>query len=134
LKKQIVFTLATATLVLGATATTAGASIVRVNNHDVGIKVGGYEVCSAYTETRGAEAKGKFWAQNGGACQAWLERQRFNADGSLMYNWQRVSDFYWLQNVDSRETGWHWNGDNARSRVCIVDTRTGEKGCAEGVW
>ncbi|MER6162493.1 hypothetical protein ABT147_44605 [Streptomyces sp. NPDC001868] len=74
-------------------------------------------------------------ANSGAGCQGWLERKRFNPDGTVKYNWTRVSDYVFYQDGDPwRFTGYHWNGTDAGSRVCVKLTATGEQGCSYGVW
>ncbi|MGQ4381924.1 hypothetical protein [Streptomyces sp. SAS_270] len=137
MKKQIVFTLATAALLMGATTTSANATVTKAGDYAVSIHIGTAEFCRANTLSQGganSDIKGQFTASNGGACQAWLERKRYNDDGSLQYNWTKISDYYFLQSGDQRETGWHWNGANTGSRVCVILTSTSEKGCSNGIW
>ncbi|WP_369229673.1 hypothetical protein AB5J56_02880 [Streptomyces sp. R21] len=133
------FTLATAALLVGATATSANAVVQQVGNYAVQITNGvSLSYCHAYTENKtndtNSDIKGKFDAANGSTCTAWLERKRYNPDGSVQQDWTRVSDVYSVQSWTAAETGWHWNGTNAGSRVCIIRVDTGERGCSKGVW
>jgi hypothetical protein len=95
--------------------------------------------CDAYTEVRASDGyvRGAFRSWNLGSsaqvCEGWLERKRYNSDGSLQYNWTRVSDIDRII-AETRWSGYHWNGTDAGSRVCIKNYASGEKACSYGVW
>ncbi|NUR72831.1 MAG: hypothetical protein HOU81_18615 [Hamadaea sp.] len=64
-------------------------------------------------------------------CIGWLERRSIKPGNS--YGWTKVSNFYEVYN-GSRWTGWHWNGDDAESRVCISDMDGPDAVCSTGHW
>ncbi|UNS98201.1 hypothetical protein MMF93_18385 [Streptomyces tubbatahanensis] len=53
--------------------------------------------------------------------------------GSGGYNWTQVSRNHWMTSV-KRATGFHRNGTNAGSRVCIENSVTGKRGCGAAKW
>jgi hypothetical protein len=72
------------------------------------------------------QALGQSW---GDECEFWLERK---AIGS--YDWTQVSDTYLVLNA-SLSTGFHWNGTNAGSRVCLRNLSIGDvTHCSSGYW
>jgi hypothetical protein len=77
------------------------------------------------------QALGQSWYSTD--CDVWLERKRYNSDGSVAYNWKRVSNRYPILN-SSASTGFHWNGTNAGSRVCVENFNNGSKSCSKGYW
>ncbi|MET7370427.1 hypothetical protein ABZS61_32100 [Streptomyces sp. NPDC005566] len=140
MKKKIAVAIAATALTLFANASPASADVVR-NEGFVAIRTSaGYELCVGVMEGRdpfdsNSDQKARFKAYAGTGCQGWLERKRYNADGSVQYNWTKVSDYYWFSDGQAwKETGFHWNGTNAGSRVCVLDTSVGKKECSTGVW
>lgn len=77
------------------------------------------------------QALGQSWYSTD--CDVWLERKRYNSDGSVDYNWKPVSNRYPILN-SSASTGFHWNGTNAGSRVCVENFNNGSKSCSKGYW
>ncbi|MEU3464437.1 hypothetical protein ABZ721_31335 [Streptomyces sp. NPDC006733] len=67
------------------------------------------------------------------SCTGWLERKAYNPDGTVKYNWTKVTDYYFVNNsIDY--SGYHWNGANVGTRICMQIIATGEKACSYGVW
>jgi hypothetical protein len=73
------------------------------------------------------QALGQSWGV--GFCEFWLERKRIGA-----YDWTQVSDTYGVENAGPLSTGFHWNGTDAGSRVCLRYVSTGEQRCSSGYW
>ncbi|MEU3464436.1 hypothetical protein ABZ721_31330 [Streptomyces sp. NPDC006733] len=67
------------------------------------------------------------------SCRGWLERKAYNPDGTVKYNWTKVTDYYYVNSVQER-SGYHWNGTNVGTRLCLENLGTGEKECSTGVW
>ncbi|MFC7216836.1 hypothetical protein ACFQLX_01415 [Streptomyces polyrhachis] len=136
MRSRLLTVLASAAAFLAATTTTAGAQVVKEGSQFVFIYAGGYRMCTAalFDDGPNTDVRGQFEAHHGGACQGWLERRRDNPDGSTMYGWTRVSDYYFVPDNWAKATGAHWNGTGAGSRVCIILTSTGEKGCTDVRW
>jgi hypothetical protein len=61
-------------------------------------------------------------------CLMWLERKVIGS-----YDYTPVSNGYEVINT-SAATGFHWNGTNAGSRVCIEDLKSGSSGCGKTAW
>jgi hypothetical protein len=66
----------------------------------------------------------------GNACEMWLERKRLGTGG---YDWTPVSNIYGVINTTA-STGFHWNGTNAGSRVCLFNYDAGTGRCSSGYW
>lgn len=73
------------------------------------------------------QAVGQSW---GALCGFELQRKRLGTGG---YDWTPVSDLYVIQNAQSA-TGFHWNGTDAGSRVCLVNYTTNASDCGLGAW
>lgn len=129
-----------ATMVVAAASPSVAAAPDRnpSKESDVGILstvyISGQDVvlgdCKAWMNRRTTDnyvqALGQSWGQN---CTFWLERKRIGE-----YDWTRVSDIYVVQN-SSASTGFHWNGTNAGSRVCLRNLSAADfDACSSGYW
>ncbi|MFC4504909.1 MULTISPECIES: hypothetical protein [Streptomyces] len=75
------------------------------------------------------QALGQSWNNN--QCVVYLERMRLGSGG---YGWTPVSSSYFLLN-STAATGFHWNGTDAASHVCIDNATTGQKHiCGDAAW
>ncbi|HET6859708.1 MAG TPA: hypothetical protein VFH94_21785 [Streptomyces sp.] len=74
------------------------------------------------------QALGQSW--NNHECVFVLQRKRLGSGG---YDWTATSNSYWILN-STNATGYHWNGTNAGSRVCLWNYTTGGSACGEGAW
>ncbi|MFD4371815.1 hypothetical protein [Streptomyces sp. NPDC058486] len=138
MKKKLALAAVSAALLTAATDTPAYATVDQHGSAMVTVWAGPSAKCRAYTVnidpyTFNSDIKGVFESYNGGLCQAWLERKRYNADGSVNYDWTKVSHTY-TWGSGTVQTGWHWNGTDAGSRVCVIWLDTNEKGCSKGIW
>ncbi|MET8662711.1 hypothetical protein [Streptomyces tendae] len=87
--------------------------------------------CKAWLNRRSdgdVQAVGQSWNNN--ECLFVLQRKRVGSGG---YGWTAVSYSYWILN-SKNSTGYHWNGDNAGSRVCLWNYTTGAEDCGAAVW
>ncbi|WP_027344851.1 hypothetical protein [Hamadaea tsunoensis] len=107
------------------------------NSDTVWITAGnGTILCTAILIVRDSDGyvMGRFQSVDLGSgtqkCAGWLERK---VTGSGGYDWTPVSDTY-VVNAYTKSTGWHWNGTNAGSRVCLENLTTWEMACSTGVW
>lgn len=126
---------ATATLFAGGTVQAAPApspqSDVSVQGYipDKDVVVG---KCKGWLNKRASDgyvqALGQSW--NNHECVFVLQRKRVGSGG---YNWTAVSNGYWILN-SKKSTGYHWNGKNAGSRVCLWNYTTGGSDCGDGAW
>ncbi|WP_406458454.1 hypothetical protein OG782_36250 [Streptomyces sp. NBC_00876] len=99
MKKKLVLAAVSAAVFVAATATTASASVEQHGYGMVTVWEGGAAKCRAYTTNINpsdfnSDIKGVFESYNGGLCQAWMERKRYNSDGTVNYNWTTVTDTY----------------------------------------
>lgn len=74
------------------------------------------------------QALGQSWNNN--ECVVFLQRKRLGSGG---YDWKQITHSYFLLN-STAATGFHWNGTNAGSRVCIMNSTTGGADCGDGAW
>lgn len=74
------------------------------------------------------QAVGQSWGDD---CDFWLQRKRLGEGG---YDWTIVSNRYSIQN-STAATGFHWNGTNAGSRVCVHNYgNTYGVVCGDAIW
>ncbi|WP_405016595.1 hypothetical protein OHV05_05425 [Kitasatospora sp. NBC_00070] len=136
MKTKALITLGAAALTILATAVPANASVSKTNSN-VRIIISGSTQCDGWVEASddGVNAIGTFSGVDYSAsCIGWLERKRYNDNGTVMYNWTKITDYYYLNGIQTSLSGWHWNGTNAGTRVCMKFTPTGETGCSNGIW
>ncbi|MFD5714568.1 hypothetical protein ACFWHW_30060 [Streptomyces pharetrae] len=125
----------TATLFVGGTAQAAPA---QTRQSDVSVQdyIPGKDVvvgqCKGWLNKRASDGYVQAVAQswNNHECVFVLQRKRLGSGG---YDWTTVSDTYWILN-QKKATGYHWNGTNAGSRVCLWNYTTGGEDCGEGAW
>ncbi|MFI5799824.1 hypothetical protein [Streptomyces sp. NPDC051677] len=70
------------------------------------------------------QALGQSW---GARCYVWLER------ADIHFAWKEVSHSYEIQQSKAA-TGFHWNGRNYGSRVCISNLALGGTQCGATAW
>ncbi|OSZ57046.1 hypothetical protein OQI_29430 [Streptomyces pharetrae CZA14] len=125
----------TATLFVGGTAQAAPA---QTRQSDVSVQdyIPGKDVvvgqCKGWLNKRASDGYVQAVAQswNNHECVFVLQRKRLGSGG---YDWTTVSDTYRIMN-EKKATGYHWNGTNAGSRVCLWNYTTGGEDCGEGAW
>ncbi|MBW8486196.1 hypothetical protein [Actinomadura parmotrematis] len=97
----------------------------------------GVRICGATITVRSSDGyvKGGFssFQPYSISCKGWLERKTYNTDGTVKQNWTKVTNFYFVNNSHD-ESGYHWNGTNAGTRICMQVIDTGEKACSYGIW
>ncbi len=87
--------------------------------------------CKGWLNKRASDGYVQAVAQSwGDDCAYWLERKRLGTGG---YDWTRVSD-YVVIHVAQSKTGFHWNGTDAGSRVCVSQNHTDTTVCGAGAW
>jgi hypothetical protein len=127
---------ATATLFVGGTVEAAPA---QTSQSDVSVQgyIPGKDVvvgqCKGWLNKRTSDGYVQAVAQswNDHRCIFELQRKRVGSGG---YDWKPVSDIYGIQN-SKNATGYHWNGTNAGSRVCLVNATTGGPvACGDAAW
>ncbi|MGW0335333.1 hypothetical protein ACWD0J_26275 [Streptomyces sp. NPDC003011] len=126
---------ATATLFVGGTVQAAPA---QTSQPDVSVQgyIPGKDVvvgqCKGWLNKRTSDgyvqALGQSW--NNHECLFVLQRKRVGSGG---YDWKAVSNAYWILNSKDA-TGYHWNGTNAGSRVCLWNYTTGGSACGDAAW
>lgn len=120
-----------ATLVVAGPAQAAGAGDVSAQSVD---PVPGSSItvasCGGILFRRSGDGYVQAAAHSYGECAMWLERKVIGDGG---YNWKPVSNRYWMFN-SAAKTGFHWNGTNAASRVCLYDSDDEMGGCGPEVW
>lgn len=86
--------------------------------------------CKGWMNRRSTDGyvQGLVQSWNGADCVMWLERKVIGS-----YDYTPVSDGYEVVNT-SASTGFHWNGANAGSRVCVHNNSTGAGGCGATAW
>ncbi|MET7451357.1 hypothetical protein ABZT03_05535 [Streptomyces sp. NPDC005574] len=86
--------------------------------------------CKGWMNRRSTDGyvQGLVQSWSGTDCSMWLERKVIGS-----YDYTPVSDAYEVYNA-SASTGFHWNGTNAGSRVCIHNYNTGGSACGETAW
>jgi hypothetical protein len=133
----------TATAVISAApAMAASASDLSATPADVSVQsvvyISGQDVvrgsCKAWMNRRTSDNYVQGLVQSwGDDCGMWLERKRIGS-----YDWTPVSNFYEVDDgvLDATAgTGFHWNGTDAGSRVCLFDySRDTEAVCSPGYW
>ncbi|GAA2994041.1 hypothetical protein [Streptosporangium longisporum] len=89
--------------------------------------------CKGWLNRRTTDGYVQALAQSwGNECYMILERKRLGAGG---YDWTPVSDTRLVGIGYVTKTGWHWNGTDAGSRVCVVNaTLGGTVKCGAGAW
>ncbi|MDX3804294.1 hypothetical protein [Streptomyces sp. AK04-3B] len=86
--------------------------------------------CKGWMNRRSTDGyvQGLVQSWNGADCVMWLERKVIGS-----YDYKSVSDGYEVINT-SASTGFHWNGANAGSRVCVHNYSTGAGACGDTAW
>jgi hypothetical protein len=138
MRRRLVLTIMVAAAVIVTSAAPGAAETVRNQpSPDVGIQavvyISGQDVvigtCKAWMNRRTSDnyvqALGQSWQTS---CTFWLERKRIGE-----YDWTRVSDVYTVWYTSAR-TGFHWNGTNAGSRVCLYNSDQRTTACSSGYW
>ncbi|WP_432081203.1 hypothetical protein [Streptomyces sp. WAC 04229] len=125
---------AAATLLTGGTAQAAPAQTGRSDVSVQGYIPGKDAVagqCKGWLNKRSdgyVQAVGQSWNNN--ECLFVLQRRRVGSGG---YGWTAVSHSYWILN-SKNSTGYHWNGNDAGSRVCLWNYTTGAEDCGATAW
>ncbi|GAA4998060.1 hypothetical protein GCM10023205_84840 [Yinghuangia aomiensis] len=87
--------------------------------------------CKGWLNKRTSDGYVQAVAQSWGAgCAFQLQRKRLGTGG---YDWTPVSDLYLIKNVQYA-TGFHWNGTDAGSRVCLFNNDINVSDCGAGAW
>ncbi|MET8116497.1 hypothetical protein [Streptomyces prasinus] len=129
-KQRIRATVVTITMALAASVSSVGSAQAAEVEYWAGKDVI-LGACKGWLNKRTSDGYVQAVVQSwGDECAMWLERKRLGTNG---YDWTRVSNRVVI--ISSQyKTGFHWNGTDAASRVCITHNTTGREDCGLAAW